>query len=269
VGVPLSAPGAPSPPVWLPAGPVLLGALVLLAVVLLAVAGATARRPDAPVPGREGYLDRWAEGHGGYDPRTAFWPRQWLTLTYAAGAPLARRGVAPDVLTAAGLAVCAVVPVLAALGSGWPLLAVPMLVLSGLVDSLDGAVAVLTGRATRFGYVLDSVVDRLGELLYLLALWLLGAPGGLCVAAGVLAFLLEYARARAGAAGLAEIGVVTVWERATRIVVTAFGLLAAGALGLLAAPLVPWAAGVTAAAWVGLGAVGVVQLLVVLRRRLA
>lgn len=259
MGLPLTAPAE-----WLPAGLVLLAA-----VVLLVLGRVTARRPAHPVPGRDTYLDRWAGAHGGYDPRAAFWPRTWLGWTYAAGAPLARRGVAPDLLTAAGLVVCAVVPVLAGLGSGWPLLAVPVLVASGLVDSLDGAVAVLTDRTTRFGYVLDSVVDRLGEALYLLALWVLGAPVGLCVAAGLLAFLLEYARARAVGAGMTEIGVVTVWERATRIVVTAFGLVFAGALGLVRARWVPWAAGLTVGAWVALGAVGLGQILVVARRRLS
>jgi CDP-diacylglycerol--glycerol-3-phosphate 3-phosphatidyltransferase len=76
-------------------------------------------------------------------------------------------------------------------------------------------------------------------------------------------FLQEYARARAGAGGLAEAAVITVWERPTRVIVTAAFLLAAGVLldGL-------WVR-LGAAAWVGLGAVGLVQLLVAVRRRLA
>ena len=64
------------------------------------------------------------------------------------------------------------------------LLAVVLVVVSGLLDGLDGAVAVLTDRATRWGHVLDSLVDRCSDGLYLVALWLVGAPAGVCVAAG-------------------------------------------------------------------------------------
>jgi hypothetical protein len=67
---------------------------------------------------------------------------------------------------------------------------------------------------------------------------------------------------RAGAAGLSEVGVVTVWERPTRVIVTAAFLLCAG---LFLDEL--WAT-LGAAAWVGLGVVGLAQLLIVVRRRL-
>jgi len=60
---------------------------------------------------------------------------------------------------------------------------------------------------------------------------------------------------------MTEVGVVTVWERPTRVIVTAAFLGAAGALGDL------WAL-LGAAAWVGLGVVGLAQLLTVVRRRL-
>jgi CDP-diacylglycerol--glycerol-3-phosphate 3-phosphatidyltransferase len=133
---------------------------------------------------------------------------------------------------------------------------------SGLLDSVDGAVAVITSRASRWGAVLDSLADRGSDLLYLLALWLAGAPAGLCVAGGVLMLLQEFARARAGGQGLTEIAVVTVWERPTRVVVTAVFLLAGGVLDDDLWPTLG------AAAWVGLGLVGLAQLLVVLRRTL-
>jgi len=140
--------------------------------------------------------------------------------------------------------------------------------LSGLVDSLDGAVAVLAGRSTAFGFVLDSVVDRCSDLLYLLALWLVGAPARVVVAAGAVMMLQEYTRARAGAAGMAEVAVVTVWERPTRVIVTAKFLLGA-ALYRSTSPTAA-AAWATVAGWVwlGLGVVGLVQLTVVVRRRL-
>jgi CDP-diacylglycerol--glycerol-3-phosphate 3-phosphatidyltransferase len=76
--------------------------------------------------------------------------------------------------------------------------------------------------------------------------------------------LQEYARARAGNAGMTEIGVVTLWERPTRVIVTALFLLGAGIYLDAAAG---WATA-GAAAWATLGAVGLSQLLVVVRRRL-
>jgi CDP-diacylglycerol--glycerol-3-phosphate 3-phosphatidyltransferase len=77
--------------------------------------------------------------------------------------------------------------------------------------------------------------------------------------------LQEYARARAGNAGMGEVGVVTVWERPTRVVLTAFALLACGLFPGQAHRL----ATLGAVAWIVLGAVGLTQLLLVIHRRLA
>ncbi len=211
---------------------------------------------------REEYLRRWSDLHG--HASVTGLVRFWLTLTHALAAPLVRLRVPPDALTVLGLLVaCAVVP-LAAAGGRWPLLAVPVVVLSGLVDNLDGAVAVMTGRTTRWGYVLDSVCDRLADTAYVVALWAAGAPAALCVAGGALAGLHEYTRARATAGGMDDVGVVTVAERPTRVIVTTMFLLGAGTFPPAGSD---WAAA-GSAAWVTIGAVGLVQLLVVVRRRL-
>lgn len=239
--------------------------LAALTAVLVVLSVATARRPALPVPDRDVYLDRWSALHGGYDPRASFWARWWLGVTYVCARPMARAGVQPDVLTGWGVVVSLAVVAVAGLGERWPLLAIVVVVASGLADNLDGAVAVLTDRATRFGMVLDSLVDRVSDGLYLVALWRLGAPAGLCVAGAALATLQEYGRARAGNAGMSDIGVATAWERPTRVVLTAFTFLGCG-LYLSRQDL---AASLGAAAWVGLGVVGLVQLLVVVRRRLS
>jgi len=172
--------------------------------------------------------------------------------------------VPPDLVTVSGLLVAGLVAWLSWLGGGWLFLAVTLVVASGLLDGLDGAVAVLTDRATPFGYVLDSLVDRGADLLYLLALVAVGADPRVAAGGGVLMLLQEYTRARAAAGGMTEIGVVTVWERPTRVIVTALFLLGAG---LYAASRETWAAA-GAWAWLGLGMVGLGQLLVVVRRRL-
>jgi phosphatidylglycerophosphate synthase len=238
------------------------------AVATLAVLGltvATAHRPDAPVPDLAGYLKRWAPLHGDYEPAPASVAGRWLTLAYTVARPLAAHGVSPDALTAWGLLVSAAVAAVAAPGGRWPLLAIVVVVVAGLLDNLDGAVAILSDRTSRWGYVLDSLADRISDGAYLLPLWLLGAPGLVCVAGGSLMVLQEYARARAGNAGMGEVGVVTVWERPTRVILTAFLFLGCGLLPEHTDLIVT----VGAVAWIGLGVVGLTQLLLVVHRRLA
>lgn len=219
------------------------------------------------MPSRAEYFDRWAVLHGGYDPRGSALVALWLGWTHTVAAPLVRARVAPDVVTVGGLLLSAAAVPMAAAGDGWPLGAALLVVASGLSDNLDGAVAVMTDRATRWGYVLDSSCDRVGDGLFLVALWAAGAPGGLCVLGGALMALQEYVRARAGAAGMTEVGVVTVWERPTRVIVTAVALAATPALPLAGVAAVLGAV-LGAAAWVGLGVVGLLQLGVAVRRRL-
>ncbi len=214
---------------------------------------------------REAYFDRWADLHGGYDPRGSTLTRLWLTLAYTLARPLALLRVPPDVVTLLGALVSGLAVYMAWLGGRWVALAAVAVALSGVVDNLDGAVAVMTGRTTRWGFVLDSVVDRVSDVMYLAALWVVGAPGGLVVLGGTLMGLQEYTRARAGNAGMSEIGVVTVSERPTRVIMTAMFLLGAG---IYVAAASTWAL-VGAVAWCVASAVGLGQLLVVVRRRLS
>jgi CDP-diacylglycerol--glycerol-3-phosphate 3-phosphatidyltransferase len=218
---------------------------------------------DHPAPlSRDSYLQQWSRLHGGYDPSSNALVRWWLSLTYDVARLPVRARVSPDLLTLLAVLASFAAAALALPGGPWLVLAAFVVVVSGLLDNLDGAVAVLTGRTTQWGYVLDSAADRVSDLAYLVALWLAGAPAALCVAGGALMFLQEFVRARAGAAGMSEVGVITVWERPTRVIVTAVFLLCAGG----SADDV-WAS-LGAAAWVGLGIVGLGQLLVVVRRTL-
>jgi len=208
------------------------------------------------------YAGAWSQLHGGFDPRQAnFLVRGWVRIAYAVGSWLGRRRVGPMAVTTAGLLICFLVPAsVLLLDRPGVFLAAVLVLVAALADGLDGAVAVLTGRTTRLGYVYDSVADRLGELAWLVAFWLAGAPGWLVVTAGAASWLQEYARARATAAGMAEIGVVTVSERPTRVLVAIFGLLAAFAY----APLITAATAV----WLALAAVAGLQLLIAIRRAL-
>lgn len=214
------------------------------------------------LPSLDGYLDGWQRLHGGYDPRGNALVRGWLAGSYAVARPFAAAQVPPDLVTLLGLAVAALALWPAAVGGWWLLVAAAVVVLSALLDNVDGAVAVLTGRATAWGAVLDAVADRLGDLVFVLALLLAGADPAAGAVAAVLMLLHEFLRARAVGAGMADVGVVTVWERPTRVIVTAVFLVAGAALGD------PWPA-LGAWAWVGLGVVGLGQLAVVVRRRLS
>jgi phosphatidylglycerophosphate synthase len=204
---------------------------------------------------RDDYLAAWSHWHGGAGTSTPL-VRGWLSMAYALARPLA--GLPPVVATALGLlaAVAAIGPAHA--GGLWLLAAGVLVGLSGLLDSLDGALAIGTGRASRRGFVLDSAVDRLTEAAYATALWAAGAPGWLAVVFGALCWLPDYLRARAGQAGVAEAGALTVWERPTRVILTGLTTVGAGVVsGLGVADLVV-TAGTAAGAL--LGAVGVVQL---------
>ena len=117
---------------------------------------------------REDYLAAWSRWHGGTGTESPL-VRGWLSIAYALARPLV--GLPPVVATALGLAVAALAVWPAAVGGPWLVVAGVLVGLSGLLDSLDGALAIGTGRASRRGFVLDSVVDRLTEAAYAAALW--------------------------------------------------------------------------------------------------
>jgi phosphatidylglycerophosphate synthase len=216
------------------------------------------------VRSREDYLAAWSRWHGGARTESLL-VRGWLSLAYA----LARRTVRlpPVVATGLGLLAAAAAVLPAWAGGPWLLGAGVLVGLSGLLDSLDGALAIATGRESRRGFVLDSVVDRLTEAAYAGTLWVAGAPGWLAVAFGALCWLPDYLRARAGQAGVSATGALSVWERPTRVILTGLALTGAGVLSASGAERTV----ITACAAVGtvLGTVAVVQLGFSLRRALA
>jgi archaetidylinositol phosphate synthase len=210
---------------------------------------------------RDEYLAAWSRWHGGAGTESTL-VRGWLSMAWALARPLA--GLPPIVATGLGLLVAAAAVLPARAGGPWLLLAGVLVGLSALLDSLDGALAIGTGRASRRGFVLDSVVDRLTEAAYAAALWVAGAPGWLAVTFGALCWLPDYLRARAGQAGVRETGAISVWERPTRVAMTGCTLVGAGVVAGFPGEIVT--AGT--AAGVLLGGIGVVQLGVWLRRAL-
>jgi len=102
------------------------------------------------------------------------------------------------------------------------LILAPLLMLaSGLLDALDGAMARLYGEATNFGGFFDSLLDRYADAVILCGIILGGLTNvtwGLAALMGSL--LVSYARARAEAAGV-KMESVGLAERAERIVLLA------------------------------------------------
>ena len=149
---------------------------------------------------------------------------------------LAKTSITPSVITWSGFCLAVGTAVLIAMGH---LFAAGFLVLiAGFFDIIDGALARHTNRATRFGAILDSTLDRLSEaviLLGILALFLLTEEDSLftllarewaILLVGVVLLgspLVSYIRARAEALGMeCQVGIFT---RAERVFVLALGLL--------------------------------------------
>lgn len=216
----------------------------------------------------------WSRLHGGLDPRTSVWVSGWVRLAHACARPLARRGVSPDTVTVLAVLLTATVPALAALGAAWPLAATLVLVGATVLDGVDGALAAQTGTASAWGRVLDPLADRCSDLLLLAALGVLGAPWSVVVALWLLVLLPELARALGQAAGMVGPGMVSVWERPTRVILGAFGTGLVGLTwlareaGVDLLPAVDGPAIATGAALVGLvpAVVGTAQVLLVVRR---
>jgi len=112
----------------------------------------------------------------------------------------------------------------AAFGLGLPRLGAAWLLVSGILDILDGKVARRGGMSTAFGAFFDSTLDRLGEaaLFSGIAIYFVTTAGqrwpilGLGVSLLTLAgsFLVSYARARAEGLGLeCKVGIAQRPER--------------------------------------------------------
>ena len=193
----------------------------------------------------EAYRAGWREVHLlGEEAQPGGWlAAAYLRLPYAAGAPLARAGVDPDLVTLAALWLALVAGWTATLGPGWAVAAGALTLLAGVADSVDGAVAVMQERASAFGFVWDSTADRLADLAVIAGPVILVAttadPGwrAAAVATGTaaagLALLLEYVRARAQAGKVAAAwSLATPGERPTRVIVLGLAGLGVGAAQL-------------------------------------
>ena len=86
---------------------------------------------------------------------------------------LAKTPVTPNSITWFGLLLAVGAAVLISMGH--PFTAGFVVLIGGLFDMLDGALARLTNRTTRFGAILDSTLDRLSEAVVLIGILVLYA----------------------------------------------------------------------------------------------
>ncbi len=136
-------------------------------------------------------------------------------------------GLTPNALTLSGLVIAGLGAFLASIDQLWG--AGLVLLSSSVFDLFDGALARATDRVTRFGALLDSVVDRVSESIVLFGLLIhylsdSDTPGAILV---YLAFagsvMVSYLRARSEGLGVdCKVGVMT---RSERVAVLSVGLV--------------------------------------------
>lgn len=131
---------------------------------------------------------------------------------------LFRMGVEPNFLSFAGFLLALASGVLAALGR-FPQSGL-MLLLSGILDALDGTLARLAGKASGFGAFFDSFMDRYSEaaLFFGMACWATFENRHDLVLLVILSLvgsvMVSYARARAEGLGIAcNVGLFSRMER--------------------------------------------------------
>ena len=140
------------------------------------------------------------------------------------GARLVRLGVSADLVTAFGVLIAAVNAVV--IGTGHLYVACALLIVGGLMDTLDGAVAKAAGSSSARGAFLDSVADRVadsllfGGLAWYLAVGRHPADALLPVAILAVSSVISYERAKAESLGFSARG--GLMERAERLI--GFGL---------------------------------------------
>ena len=142
---------------------------------------------------------------------------------------LGRMGLTPNLVTIIGLLIAVAAAYLIAVGQWWAGGLVALF--AGIFDMFDGALARNTGRASDFGALLDSTIDRVSEavvLLGVLAYYLTSDNDwGAMLVYGALvgSIMVSYMRARSEGLGIdCKVGVM---QRPERVALTGLGLIVA------------------------------------------
>ena len=159
------------------------------------------------------------------------WPPALALMPTTTGRKIAstaaRCSLSSNALTVAGMLVSVVTAV--CIGFGWTLAGGLLVLVTGVFDMLDGAVARVSGNGSRFGAFLDSTLDRWAEgLIFTGLVWYFVEQGArievvLTVTTMVGSMLISYTRARAEGLGVScEVG---AFQRPERLLVLGLALL--------------------------------------------
>jgi len=167
---------------------------------------------------------------------------------------MGRAGLTPDALTLIGFGITVVGAVLLAMQL-WLVGGIVVFV-GGVFDMFDGTLARATGKVSKVGAFMDSVFDKLGELVVYLGILIgvqvsfLSLPIGdpshglpfLSAAAMASAFMVSYTRAKSeglgftSGSGMAAVGIM---PREVRLIVLSLGLVLTGLAGGTSARVTP------------------------------
>ena len=205
------------------------------------------------------YESAWSTLHGEAQPSPMI--RMWLRVMFVITTPLLR--ISPNAITlgsglfAIGLAALARVP-----ACYW-LVAFGILAL-GILDGIDGVLAVRRNQVTQWGAFLDSMIDRVVDVAIAVMLVFAGADPLVVMVAVTLTLVHEYMRARAASVGYRLVGVVSVAEKPTRIIVGVISFTACSVVRGHAAQF----STISAWVWLVIALVGLVQLFTTYRKEL-
>jgi len=156
------------------------------------------------------------------------WARAQATfVTHPIARVLERLGLHPNTVTILGFVFNVIAGIV--LSTGRLVLGGVLLLLASSVDSLDGALAHVSGTKSRFGAFLDSTLDRVSEGALFFGLLVSFLSQGLTLEVYLVFLILlgsvmvSYARARAEGVGYeCKVGILTRFER---IIVLGFALI--------------------------------------------
>lgn len=160
----------------------------------------------------------WSELHG--KAQIVGIVKIWLNISYAVAKVLSRIKISPNLITCFGLIFAILLYINAA--TIW---APVLLVLSLFADGIDGTMAIINNKNSKWGALLDSIVDRTSEIFWVLALKSIGVELKYILIVIVFASIQEYIRARSSGLGLSEIGIVTISERPVRAIFVLMSLI--------------------------------------------
>lgn len=187
--------------------------------------------------------------------------RMWLRLMFVITTPLLR--FSPNAVTLGGGIFAVGLAVLARVPAFYWAIAVGILLL-GILDGVDGVLAVRRNQVTQWGAFLDSMVDRLVDVAIAVMLVFAGASPLVVLIAVTLTLVHEYMRARAASVGYRLVGVVSVCEKPTRIIL---GVVAFTACSVVTGHAESFAT-ISAWVWLWLAFIGITQLFASYRKAL-